>query len=119
MRVLDLFSGIGGFSLGLERAGMETVAFCEYDKKAQLVLSKHWPDVPIFDDVRTLRWDATQDNKAQTYETSRWQELRDKEILLELNAEDKRLAWTMFLTGASMFIYKQVPSISRRDGGNV
>ena len=54
MRCLDLFSGIGGFSLGLERAGMETVAFCEYDKKAQLVLKKHWPDVPMFDDVRTL-----------------------------------------------------------------
>lgn len=54
MRVLDLFSGIGGFSLGLERAGMQTVAFCEYDKHAQLVLKKHWPNVPIFDDVRTL-----------------------------------------------------------------
>lgn len=54
MKVLDLFSGIGGFSLGLERAGMETVAFCEFDKKAQLVLKKHWPDVPIFDDVREL-----------------------------------------------------------------
>jgi DNA (cytosine-5)-methyltransferase 1 len=55
MRVLDLFSGIGGFSLGLERAGMETVAFCEFDKNAQKVLRKHWPDVPIFDDVRTLK----------------------------------------------------------------
>jgi DNA (cytosine-5)-methyltransferase 1 len=54
MKVLDLFSGIGGFSLGLERAGMETVAFCEFDKKAQLVLKKHWPDVPIYDDVREL-----------------------------------------------------------------
>jgi DNA (cytosine-5)-methyltransferase 1 len=54
MKVLDLFSGIGGFSLGLERAGMETVAFCEFDKKAQLVLKKHWPDVPIYDDVRKL-----------------------------------------------------------------
>lgn len=54
MRCLDLFSGIGGFSLGLERAGMETVAFCEYDKHAQKVLRKHWPDVPIFEDVRTL-----------------------------------------------------------------
>jgi DNA (cytosine-5)-methyltransferase 1 len=54
MKVLDLFSGIGGFSLGLERAGMETVAFCEYDKKAQLVLKKHWPDVPIYNDVREL-----------------------------------------------------------------
>jgi site-specific DNA-cytosine methylase len=35
-------------------SGMETVAFCEFDKKAQLVLKKHWPDVPIFDDVREL-----------------------------------------------------------------
>jgi len=54
MRVLDLFSGIGGFSLGLERAGMQTVAFCENDKKARLVLKKHWPHVPIFEDVRNL-----------------------------------------------------------------
>ena len=54
MKVLDLFSGIGGFSLGLERAGMETVAFCEFDKHAQKVLKKHWPDVTIYDDVRTL-----------------------------------------------------------------
>ena len=54
MKVLDLFSGIGGFALGLERAGMETVAFCEYDKKARLVLKKHWPDVPMYNDVRTL-----------------------------------------------------------------
>lgn len=57
MKVLDLFSGIGGFSLGLERAGMETVAFCEIDKKAQLVLKKHWPNVPIFEDVSTLKGD--------------------------------------------------------------
>ena len=57
MKVLDLFSGIGGFSLGLERAGMETIAFCEFDKHAQKVLKKHWPDIPIYEDVRTL--DAT------------------------------------------------------------
>jgi DNA (cytosine-5)-methyltransferase 1 len=54
MRVLDLFSGIGGFSLGLERAGMETVAFCEFDKKAQLVLKKHWLDILIYNDIREL-----------------------------------------------------------------
>ena len=54
VKVLDLFSGIGGFSMGLERAGMETVAFCEFDKNAQKVLKKHWPDVPVYDDVRTL-----------------------------------------------------------------
>ena len=55
LRILDLFSGIGGFSLGLERAGMQTVAFCEIDKVAQQVLRKHWPNVPIFDDVKTLK----------------------------------------------------------------
>lgn len=54
MKVLDLFSGIGGFSLGLEKAGMETIAFCEFDKHAQSVIKKHWPNTPIFDDVRLL-----------------------------------------------------------------
>ena len=54
MRVLDLFSGIGGFSLGLERAGMKTVAFCENDAKCRQVLTKHWPAVPQFEDVKEL-----------------------------------------------------------------
>jgi len=50
-KVLDLFSGIGGFSLGLERAGMETIAFCEIDPHAKKILKKHWPYVPILNDV--------------------------------------------------------------------
>lgn len=55
LRVLDLFSGIGGISLGLERTGgFETAAFCEIDKAAQKVLNKHWPSVPIYEDVSTL-----------------------------------------------------------------
>jgi DNA (cytosine-5)-methyltransferase 1 len=57
MNVLDLFSGIGGFSIGLERAGMRTVAFCEIDPHARAVLQKHWPDVPVFTDVSTLSKD--------------------------------------------------------------
>ena len=59
LRVLDLFSGIGGFSLGLERSGgFKTVAFCEIDPFCRRVLAKHWPDVPCYDDVRTLTADA-------------------------------------------------------------
>jgi DNA (cytosine-5)-methyltransferase 1 len=54
VNVLDLFSGIGGFSLGLERAGMRTVAFCEIEPYCRAVLKKHWPNVPCYDDVRTL-----------------------------------------------------------------
>lgn len=57
-RLLDLFSGIGGFSLGLERSGgFKTVAFCEIEPFCRRVLKKHWPEVPQYDDVRTLTAD--------------------------------------------------------------
>ena len=58
MTVLDLFSGIGGFSLGLERTGgFRTAAFCEIDPYCRRVLAKHWPEVPCYDDIRTLTAD--------------------------------------------------------------
>ena len=53
MKILDLFSGIGGFSLGLERAGFETVAFCEIDKYCQKVIKKFW-DKKIYNDVKEI-----------------------------------------------------------------
>ena len=57
MKVLDLFSGIGGFSLGLERAGMQTVQFVENDPYCQKVLAKNFPDVPIHGDIKTFHYD--------------------------------------------------------------
>lgn len=55
LRILDLFAGIGGFSKALEATGgFETAAFCEIDPHAQQVLKKHWPRVPVFEDVRML-----------------------------------------------------------------
>jgi len=59
LKVLDLFSGIGAFSLGLERTGgFETVAFCESEPFCRAVLAKHWPSVPCYTDVGTLTADA-------------------------------------------------------------
>ena len=55
MRHLDLFSGIGGFALGLESTGLyETAAFCEIEPFPRRVLTKHWPAVPIYEDVRDV-----------------------------------------------------------------
>jgi len=52
LKVLDLFTGIGGFSLGLEQTNhYETIAFCENDKNCQKVLKKHWPNIPIFNNI--------------------------------------------------------------------
>jgi len=54
MTVGSLFSGIGGFDLGLERAGMEIRFQVEIDPFCQQVLAKHWPNVKRYDDVRTV-----------------------------------------------------------------
>ena len=58
LTVLDLFSGIGGFSLGLERTGgFKTIAFCENNAFCRQVLKKHWPEVPCYEDVTTASFD--------------------------------------------------------------
>jgi len=59
MRFGSLFSGIGGFDLGFEQAGMECAWQCEIDNTARSVLARHWPNVPIIEDVRNVGRDVT------------------------------------------------------------
>lgn len=53
MRALDLFSCIGGHSIGLAAAGIETAAFCEKDEWRREIIARHFPGIEIYDDVRT------------------------------------------------------------------
>jgi DNA (cytosine-5)-methyltransferase 1 len=61
VNIFSVFSGVGGMDLGLERAGITPVAFCESDPSAQSVLRKHWPLTPIFDDVCTVNAEELND----------------------------------------------------------
>lgn len=61
MRVVSFFSGIGGFDLGFERAGMRVVFQCEKNTFCQKVLRKHWPDVPLYEDINGLEADEIPD----------------------------------------------------------
>jgi len=54
MNHLDLFSGIGGFSLGLEKVGFKTIAFCEREEYCRMLLQKHWKGVKIYNDIKKL-----------------------------------------------------------------
>ena len=55
LKVLDLFSGIGGFALGLDSTGFfETVKFVEKDKYCQKVLRKNFPNIPIEEDIKNV-----------------------------------------------------------------
>lgn len=62
MRVASFFSGIGGFDLGLERAGMQIVFQCETNKFSRSILRKHWPEITLYDDITTLKAEAIPDS---------------------------------------------------------
>jgi DNA (cytosine-5)-methyltransferase 1 len=93
--MLDLFSGIGGFSLAASWVWddeLEIVAFCEIDKFCQKVLKKHWPDVPIIEDIREvtverITADTTQPNDyeqaGEDYSTRKTVERWNTEIRIE------------------------------------
>src|SRR4030095_9341940 len=54
MRAISLFSGAGGFELGFERAGIETILQAEIDPVCLSVLERHWPETERLDDVRSV-----------------------------------------------------------------
>ena len=58
MKILDLFSGIGGFSLAGKWAGCTTIQFVEIDAFCRKVLAKNFPGVPIHDDIKTFHYDG-------------------------------------------------------------
>jgi DNA (cytosine-5)-methyltransferase 1 len=60
MTVGSLFAGIGGFDLGLERAGMRVAWQCEIDPDARAILAKHWPKVPCYGDIRRIDWSTVE-----------------------------------------------------------
>ena len=57
LKMIDLFSGGGGFSYAAEKlvSGFETIQFVENEPYCQKVLKKHWPTIPIHDDIRTYK----------------------------------------------------------------
>lgn len=61
LKMLSLFSGIGGIDLAAQWAGIETVAFCEIEPFCQKVLKNHWEEVPIFNDVTKLSTSSLRD----------------------------------------------------------
>ena len=67
LKLLDLFSGIGGFTLAAERADIKTVAFCEIDKFPQSVLKYRFPEIPIIEDVRNLNKETFKDATGLDY----------------------------------------------------
>jgi len=68
MKHVDLFSGIGGFTLAAQWAGYETVLFVEIDPWCQKVLRKHWPNVPVIGDIR----DVNEETVADAIRAERW-----------------------------------------------
>lgn len=97
LNVLSLFAGIGGIELGLERAGMTTVGQVEIDPWCRSVLAKHWPEVPIHDDVLTApEWWASEERPTvdlvcggfpcQPFSLAGWQ----------LGVADERWMWPAF-----------------------
>jgi len=104
MNHLSLFSGIGGIDLAAEAAGFRTVAFVERDPYCQRVLRKHWPDVPIFGDVKNVTIESI-GNMCQHIE---------KEVDMAGKLKDYSVAVEMYEKGLSIGDVGEYFGISRQ-----
>lgn len=120
LRVLDLFSGVGGISLGLERGGHETVAFCEIDPYAQAVLHKNWPGVPIHDDITTLGFSEPVDLVAAGFPC---QDISSAGLRAGLAGERSGLFWHILravrMVGQPRLLLENVAALLGRGMGTV
>lgn len=123
LKVLDLFSGIGGFSLGLERTGgFETVAFCEIEPSCRRVLKEHWPEVPIHDDITRANFgpEATVQVVAAGFPC---QDISSAGKRAGIAGERSGLFWhvlrTVRMVGRPRIVLENVAALLRRDMGTV
>ena len=80
MKHLDLFSGIGGFALAAETVWPDIKhIFCDNDDFSQAILKKHWPEAPIFGDIRTLTAETIGERIAPNTECERLASEQEKQ----------------------------------------
>jgi DNA (cytosine-5)-methyltransferase 1 len=63
VQIIDLYSGIGGFSLAGDWMGWRTIQFCEINVYCIKILKKHWPEIPIHRNIKTLTASTVIQNK--------------------------------------------------------
>lgn len=97
MNVLSLFTGIGGIDLGLERAGMKIVGMVEIDPWCRSVLAKHWPTVPVHEDVRSApAWWAEEERPDVDLVCGGFPCQPFSNAGLQLGVDDERWMWPEF-----------------------
>jgi DNA (cytosine-5)-methyltransferase 1 len=123
MRMLDLFAGIGGFSLAGNRAGFETAAFVEWEKYPQKVLAKNFPGVPIYGDIKEFHYEKEKigpvDIICGGFPCQPFSSAGKRK-----GAEDDRYLWPEMLrvireVGARWVVGENVAGILSMDGGAV
>lgn len=120
LTVGSIFSGIGGLDLGLERAGMRVKWMCEIDPFCRKVLRRHWPDVPIYEDIRDIKEDVAHVDVVAGGFPCQPVSLAGK----RLAQEDPRWLWPEFarvirLVGPRYVIVENVPGLVVRGLGDV